>query len=219
MRKLFIHAGTPKTGTSTFQRFLSHNLDVLEARGLCVPRFGIDSEHAHHPLASSLFANELNNSDQGLADQFWDMMERGGDFDILISSETIATLLLETDAKRIRMNRLIEKANRLGIEVVPIVVVRDPLDYHESAYSQLAKNFMATTSFEDYLFEKTWNPTYITSQVMVPLELNPAHNIVIPLNAETKRNGVERRLMAAMGVDWDGLEPIERVNEGAGICQ
>ena len=219
VRKLYIHAGTPKTGTSTFQRFLAHNCETLHERGLFVPPFGTDADMAHHPLASSLFANELEGRDGDLVDQFWDTLAKKSDCDVLISSETIATLLIEKDPQRFRMNRLVEKADELGLEIVPIVVVRDPLDYHESAYSQLAKNFMAATSFEDYLFEKTWNPTYLSAQVMVPLELNPHNNIVIPLNGETKAKGIECSLVSALGVAWDGLEPVERVNEGVGICQ
>lgn len=44
MRKLIIHVGTPKTGTSALQQFLHNNNDYLKSHGVCYPDFSTEIE-------------------------------------------------------------------------------------------------------------------------------------------------------------------------------
>lgn len=53
MKKLFLHIGYPKTGTSGIQRFLTTNAAALEQAGLLYPKTGI-LNHAHFLLHFSL---------------------------------------------------------------------------------------------------------------------------------------------------------------------
>ena len=39
MKTLYIHIGTPKTGSSAIQAFLSQNREVLTQKGFCYPKF------------------------------------------------------------------------------------------------------------------------------------------------------------------------------------
>lgn len=50
MAKLFIHAGTHKTGTTSIQRFLRDNRTNLEKHHIIYPIF--DHEAGHHGLTS-----------------------------------------------------------------------------------------------------------------------------------------------------------------------
>ena len=40
MAKAYLHIGTPKTGTTSLQRFLSANSRLLEESGFLFPKFG-----------------------------------------------------------------------------------------------------------------------------------------------------------------------------------
>ena len=40
MPTLYLHIGTPKTGTTALQNFLPANEEVLEQHGICYPDFG-----------------------------------------------------------------------------------------------------------------------------------------------------------------------------------
>lgn len=43
MKKIFIHAGPGKTGTSTIQHWLSRNVDLLAENGIHYPYHDVDS--------------------------------------------------------------------------------------------------------------------------------------------------------------------------------
>ncbi|MFO7534656.1 MAG: hypothetical protein R6X19_03065 [Kiritimatiellia bacterium] len=54
-RRLYIHIGHPKTGTTSIQTFLLENRDALRAEGILVPRAGV-LEGAHHGLSRNWYA-------------------------------------------------------------------------------------------------------------------------------------------------------------------
>ena len=62
MKKVFLHIGYPKTGTTSIQFALNRHSDALKGIGVCYPQTGkISSNGAHHLLTRSI--NELADFD------------------------------------------------------------------------------------------------------------------------------------------------------------
>ena len=53
MKTLYLHIGTPKTGTTSIQHFCKHNEKVLAGKGICYPLFDfkyLDSGNSRNGL-------------------------------------------------------------------------------------------------------------------------------------------------------------------------
>ena len=51
MKNVFIHIGLGKTGTSSIQKLLIENCELLSTQGILVPKTGMKYGKAHHDLA------------------------------------------------------------------------------------------------------------------------------------------------------------------------
>jgi hypothetical protein len=93
MRTLFLHIGTPKTGTSALQWFFFQNRDLLKKVGITYPEFGIVDD-CHHRIGASFHHPDVRPSyiqykDMLTLEEYADMI-KAIDGDVLISSELIA---------------------------------------------------------------------------------------------------------------------------------
>ncbi|MGV6852729.1 MAG: hypothetical protein ACWA5R_11220, partial [bacterium] len=59
MKKVILHIGTPKTGTSSIQRWLYQHSETLLELGILYPRTGRQGV-AHHLIARVIQANDAN---------------------------------------------------------------------------------------------------------------------------------------------------------------
>lgn len=64
-RKLFIHIGSPKTGTTTLQKFLYDQRGALAREGVLYPEGGI-KRSAHHILGAAVFPGRGSRLDAGV---------------------------------------------------------------------------------------------------------------------------------------------------------
>ena len=58
-RRLILHGGAPKTGTSSLQWHLAENRDELAARGIWFPPPSLSSEPKHQPLSAALRKGDI----------------------------------------------------------------------------------------------------------------------------------------------------------------
>ncbi|MBN8994599.1 MAG: hypothetical protein J0H94_05205 [Rhizobiales bacterium] len=90
-RRLFVHAGTHKTGTTSIQKVLADNRDWLAERGLVYARGGgrYGNKHAHHGFAQALIGDDAGKL--RAAREFVRAMAREGkpSDTLLISAEPI----------------------------------------------------------------------------------------------------------------------------------
>ena len=141
MKRIFLHIGTPKTGTTSIQWSLRQSGPQLSAQGYLYPSTGLSSnshEYAHHPLARAA---------KGKLPALWrsllSELRSSTCESAIISSEEMAVL----DATSIAFIRDI-----LGdFEIFLVVYIREQLDYIEAMYNQNIKTAKDTRTREQFL--------------------------------------------------------------------
>jgi hypothetical protein len=67
MKRIFLHAGQPKTGTTAIQYFLGQNREELTRLGYLFPREGLSHIHNHGPLVSDIRGEPASPQHRGSA--------------------------------------------------------------------------------------------------------------------------------------------------------
>ncbi|QYK43061.1 MAG: hypothetical protein KF887_08185 [Paracoccaceae bacterium] len=151
-RRVLIHLGMPKTGTTALQNALRRLTDRT-APHVIYPTYARDSRWAHHQLAEDLRAH-LNAGGEpevhaaGLVTDLLGLPRYRGDCTAVYSSEAFANLCGHATAPMLRRwLATIRGAGRL----MPVIYLREMTAFLESMYLQSARFGNAGTSFEDYL--------------------------------------------------------------------
>lgn len=144
MKKLYIHIGTPKTGTSSLQHFFLLNRNILEKKGLFYP---IWSKHLAWGGKDSTDGNFGWIERSNLED--WQKREEISKLfqdhnDILLSTENI---WLEVVDKKSFISNIKMIAD--DIEVKVIIYLRKQVDYFESQYREYVRLILTRGSFVD----------------------------------------------------------------------
>lgn len=130
--RLVVHAGTHKTGTTSFQKILSISRQILADSGVMYPQINDWPQHSY-------LAWMLQSSDQQgprlVLRQCIEQARAANCDTILISGEDFENHLVDIEAA-LRFEALVEG---LGIQRLEwVFVVRDPVDYLHSLYSALS---------------------------------------------------------------------------------
>ncbi|MEP3334406.1 sulfotransferase domain-containing protein [Sedimentitalea sp.] len=148
--KLSLHIGTPKSGTTTIQRFLKHNRALLQENGVYVPQ---SVGEGNHRRLAAMFLNDdtvdyffrrLNLQDRAeriAAKHQWQSdlsteIEAQRCSHVVMSSEHLQSRLHEPEAIRALSDYLQPRFSDIRI----ILYIRDPLDTAVSLYSTAVKS-------------------------------------------------------------------------------
>ena len=142
--KLYLHAGTHKTGTTAIQSFSSLHRADLERRGLIYPGYSPivkKKQEAHHWLAHALAENEsvpLPAETVPLLARRWLKKARRKHSDVFVSAEAIYRHVIGAGTYAENRKRyLVRLAESLdGFEVTVILVYRRPDDYIRSIFQE-----------------------------------------------------------------------------------
>lgn len=141
MKKIYLHIGTPKTGTSSLQHFFLNNRAILEKNGILYP---IWTDHQAWGGKNSIDGNlgwiERNKLTEEEKKERINVLLKSYD-KILLSTENI---WLEVE-KRNFLN--IIKDISAEIEIVVIVYLRKQIDYLESQYRECVRLILLDESF------------------------------------------------------------------------
>ena len=135
-RRLFIHCGLHKTGSTAVQRALPGLAVKLEDSGLYLPRTFSKNRGAHHGL---FFAIKGPNAFRRQRQKFQSLIEEMRAFDgndFCISSEDFETYLARPRVLR----RLLSICPELSARPVFVIYLRHQIDYFESLYLQLLRH-------------------------------------------------------------------------------
>ena len=136
MKRLVIHIGTHKTGTSSFQRYCFRFKKILDKKGICYPSIkGYELLNNHSVLAWSL-DKSLEEPTLAILNDIFLQFKEEKHHTLLISSEDLENSLLGSD----QLDKLIKSAKSQNFDSFEILVVtRDPFDYLSSIYAELSK--------------------------------------------------------------------------------
>lgn len=161
MKTLYLHVGTPKTATSSIQKFLAQNRKVLEAHGYCYPRSqhkypGINPRRNAHFLFGRVINENGERSKKNEALYYEEGMQQVRTafqtYDhVILSDESIWYCL--SYFKKSLLTKLKEEADRESFEIKVIVYLRRQDAFLLSRWNQAVKQnttFAAALSCEDY---------------------------------------------------------------------
>jgi len=129
MTRLYLHAGLPKTGTTSLQVWMHANRDKLRAQGLFVPETG-QRERGKHQFALKPLLQE------GLMSMFLEQITPEECHRVFLSHEGMSNHLYDMPAAATRAFREATKQ----LEKVAILVVRDKEAWLRSYYRQCVIN-------------------------------------------------------------------------------
>lgn len=145
MPNLLLHIGTPKTGTTSIQNFLSINMETLNANGYYIPAFLGRTNHRYMPFLAypddrvddfCISKNLLNDSNRTIErnkkmDELARMAQVHTDQSWIVSSEHLQSRLLTTDD----IKRLKDICAMAFDKVKIILYIRNPFRAAISRYS------------------------------------------------------------------------------------
>lgn len=168
MGTLYLHVGTPKTGTSAIQRFLPLNRELLEEQGFCYPDFGYryqginDNRNAHFLVArqscKGLSEEETEQVRQAETDRFYEGLDKVKELmetypNVILSDENVWNGYF----KRENFWTVLKEAlTERGIHLKVIVYLRRQDSVIESYWLQRVKEKLQT-SFEEYIDTGKYN--------------------------------------------------------------
>ena len=203
-RRVFVHIGLPKTGTSYLQSVLWPHRGVLLGHGLLVP----GREKRDHLLSSMIVRDDPNVRRRGPgASEAWDVVRSAiaaHDGDALVSHEFFCA------ASADQAERMV--ADLAPAEVHVVVTAREPLGLFTSSWQESLKN-LGTTPLEDYGRTVSEDPRDVWDWRSLDLGLvldrwSPVvpderlHLVVAP-GAGLPREELWRRYAGVLGLDPD----------------
>lgn len=140
-KKLYLHIGSPKTGTSTVQNFLFHQQDLLEKHGVTYFKNLCDKIEQHFEL--------FRNFDENLERVQNELVECN--YEIGIMSTELLVFLVNNNLYSELIRRFFEFCLFQDIEVEVIGVIREPFSYVISAYGEDVIGGRCPYNFRDWL--------------------------------------------------------------------
>ena len=145
LKRVILHIGRQKTGTSSIQHCLHRNIDLLSAVGILYPKHGRGGRVAHHDIAKALNPNLQQSQINPTQIAKNILAERQKEEDIIIvSSEAFQNIRDLANVK--------EFLAALSPETITIICYfREHLDFAISAYRQFVHAQKIYKPFRTYL--------------------------------------------------------------------
>lgn len=201
MKRIFLHIGTHKTGTTAIQKFLSNAEEKLREDSILYPKSGRpDVEHGaqygHHLLA-------------------WAILKKNGidhfnDWERVVNEIKVAdqrTVVLSAEGFESCTEEQVQKVSALldDFEVHIILYLRNPFDYTVSSYKQFVKSGITAESFEE--FAKRWvkrcNYSELVQRWARFFERKNVHVTLYDRCLEVEDYSVEKSILDVLGVKSD----------------
>ncbi|MHB1664828.1 MAG: hypothetical protein ACYCT7_06150 [bacterium] len=148
-KKLFLHIGTHKTGTTALQSILATNDKLLSDSGVLFPYAGrIGKYSGHHNIARELNGEGCFKKKYGTLENLCHEIKKSSHRIIILSSENFEYLYERSDKLQFFKDAL----ERCGCRIEVIIFFRDHLSYAELLYRELLKDGL-DIDFRDFTQE------------------------------------------------------------------
>lgn len=213
MKRIFLHIGQPKCGTTAIQRAFAEHSDSAENRTVYYPRKGryVRKLVAHHNLAYELYAPKSFLPARGSwADLEEEVRSTGAD-NILLSSEAFRRFLANTVAAKFRKHFA-------DYDCKVILYLRPQWDYIESGYNQLLRFGRHSGTISEFYKEQGAKITEYKGIVTAWGKAIGHENIIcLPFDKEAKTIGiVSHMLKYALKLDVE-MPDSDIVNKRFGL--
>ena len=218
MKRLVVHVGPRKTGSTSIQRMLVANRDVLRARGVHPALAG--AVRGGQP-GSNIGLVRAVRAGTGQADRVWarlaDEIARSDARRFVVSAEDLAS----PEVRVAGAARLAELAQRNGVEVEVVGYVRPQWQLLESEYAQRAEGGRVGASFAEFveaMLAAGGDTILDYGEVFGPYRALFGPRVrVFPLEPSRLPGGLPRHFLALLGVaDVPGLADLPVANRRAG---
>ncbi len=148
-KKLFLHVGTHKTGTTALQSLLATNQKLLSDGGVLFPSAGrIGKYSGHHNIVRELNDQKCFRKKYGTLEKLCYEIKKSNHKIIILSSEDFGYLYGRSDKLRFFKDAL----EQCGCHIEVVLFFRDHASYAELLYRELLKDGL-DISFQDFTQE------------------------------------------------------------------
>lgn len=199
-RTLFLHAGPPKTGSTTIQHFMHGNAAAFRRQGLLRPQTGTLRRRHYHLDLVEAFAPAT--PDHPLRAALAAEIEAEGRPDrVFVSAEHFASKLTDP----VYLDGLIRFCGGIGYRLHVIAYVRPPAPLLNSLYTEAVKSWRPMVSIDGFLDREVRSGRHdslafceaLPAQAGLDLSLRPFSRAVL-------KNGLTADLCAVMGINLTG---------------
>lgn len=147
-KRLIIHIGTHKTGTTAIEKFLSLNRLIFKKYDIYIPKTGLSGKYdGHHNLAWEVHGDTpLFNTKFGTLNDLKKELNSINHKTIVISSDYFECFYNNAD----KLKKLKDFADSLGLETYIFVCFRKETEYIPMIYEELLKGGL-TVNFKDFI--------------------------------------------------------------------
>ena len=210
MRRIFLHAGEPKTGTSAIQLHLHENREAFEHFGYLLPKAGMSPEGNYVQLIEAILGQPVPRRYAYCVDAFRQEVNTHPADAVIVSAESLDHRFT-CDEKR---ERILSFLRDLELATTVVIFIRPDAEMLSSAYAEQVKSFLYDITLRDFVLgRRRYLHLYKLTQ------LREIQTIFCPYNAEVRRAGAGREFLRMIGFPADALEclgPERRVNESVG---
>lgn len=223
MRRVFLHIGLPKTGTSYLQSIIWSHRDALRSAGMLLP----GRERRDHHWASLAVREQPSLARRHpRAPEAWDVLRheiRDWKGNSLVSHEFFCSASAE------QARGMVTALADEGAEVHVVVTAREPLSLFTSSWQEHLKN-KGTTPISQYAATESDDPTVIWNWRALDLRLvlerwapavdDPARvHVITPPGGDQPRDELWRRFCSVLGLSPDIAATESFANASMGVVE
>lgn len=187
-KRLIIHAGPAKSGTTTLQDFCAAHRDPLLEAGILYPQFA--RARAHHALAQGLIESWNFNGRLQAFERLIEQSEQTAHDTILLSAEGFA---LAIQTRPWRMEDFLQFWEARDYEVSIAAIIRPQRAMFESFYAQRVKSLHSSCRFAEHVRRELATSDLWTGAGLLQRSapFRDRHFVFLPLNAELSAGLIE----------------------------
>lgn len=208
MPTLVIHAGPPKTGSTTLQKYLAS--DQAQLNGWIYPNIGrIREDLGQHNIFHEVRADKTHDPAVTSMAAYIELLDQGGD--IILSSEDVP---LWPQA----LKTIVHPATERGYHVKIVVFVRDPIDRLNSMYTQQIKTLVFNMEFDAFVVQTRPEAVFFPFSIMPMHVRETGADLVLLPFLPTQMHKVYQWLSDDLGISLP-IEPQDISNSSPSFYQ
>src|ERR1700733_9939833 len=205
MRRLFIHLGLAKTGTTSLQNYFAQRRRELVALGFDYPTVGTTSRGiAHHNIPFELLGSDEFDASCGKTTDFLAFLGSAGRApNIVLSSEVFGSCLAK-EGVRGKLFDLLRAAGKSNDEVYTIITFRRFWTQMESSYLERLKHGRPSNPMADEIVSyKRWLDTLFNGILELREIVGQNRCVVLDIESRDTITGI----LSTIGIEENQLPP------------